>query len=439
MISFSRLTAGLRLALLATLAVAAALLVLACSKNTTEPVLGEKYIESQTGLTVIDTFSVRLSTVILDTFVTSGTGSMLVGSSEDDRFGRISSSAYFQLGIPSAYDVETEDVYDSLRLVLAYNHYASGDTTVSQKFDVHQLSEKIDLQEEQINTSTVSFAWDPAAIGSILYTPRPNRNPDTLVIPISDEIGQALFSRMQNASPDLKDVSHFLDYFHGLVLLPDPAYPGAIVGFSGIANGARLLLYSSRGGEVHETIVNQFGLYNATTQFNSIRHDFSPTPFASLTEQRHALPSSLTGGCAYLKGGIGVVIRADFPTLGELLLRERGKLVEARLELAPQKNSYKEFVLPSQLILQPAGKYNRISSTQLAASTLKVDEFYNEETYYTFNITDYLTSELADSWVDPDRGLIISQPTSLLKSRLDRLAIDAGNKRTRLKLYYLSY
>ena len=40
------------MALLTLLAVAAALFVLACSKNTTEPVLGEKYIESQTGLTV---------------------------------------------------------------------------------------------------------------------------------------------------------------------------------------------------------------------------------------------------------------------------------------------------------------------------------------------------------------------------------------------------
>jgi len=436
---FPRLAAGMRIALFSLLLVTAALFVLACSKNTTEPVLGQKYIESQTGLTVIDTFSVRLSTVILDTFITSGTGSMLVGISEDDRFGKISSTAFMQLGIPASYNVKADDVYDSLRLVLTYDQYATGDTTASQKINVYQLREKINLQDEQINTGTVALDYDPVSIGTLIYSPRPHCIPDTLVIPISDAIGQALFSRMQENAADLSDDSHFIEYFHGLMLQPDEAYPGAIVGFTASSAKAGLRLYASRSGLEREKIVNTFSLYDVSAQFNSIRHDFAATPFASLTEQRHALASSLTGGCSYIKGGIGVVIRVDFPTLSELLLRERGKLVEAKLMLAPQKNSYKEFELPSPLILQQADKLNRISATQITTGMLTVDEFYNEETYYTFNLTDYLTRELADSWIDPDKGLIVSLSSSTLKSRLDRLVIDAGNKRTRLKLYYLSY
>ncbi|HNW60335.1 MAG TPA: DUF4270 family protein [bacterium] len=439
MISYPRLAAGMRIALFSLLLVTTALFVLACSKNTTEPALGEKYIESQAGLTVIDTFTVSLSTVILDTFVNSGTGSMLVGISQDDRFGKISSTSCLQLGIPASYDVEADDVYDSLRLVLTYNEYVTGDTTVSQKINVHQLREKIDLQDEQINTSTVALDYDPEPIGTLIYSPRPHRTPDTLVIPISDAIGQALFSRMQEDAADLADVSHFIDYFHGLMLRPDEAYPGAIVGFSAGTTTVSLRLYASRGGIEHEKIVNSFNLYNVNAQFNSIQHDFTATPFTALTEQRHALPATLTEGKAFLKGGIGVVMRVDFPTLGELLLRERGKLVEAKLMLAPEKNSYREFELPTQLILQQADKLNRISASQIAAGTLSVDEFYDEETYYTFNITDYLNNELADSWVDPEKGLVVSMAATTLKSRLDRLIIDAGNKHTRLKIYYLSY
>ena len=84
----------------------------ACDKNPAKFTLGEEYIESQTDLTLIDTFSVSLSTVILDTVITSGTGSMLIGSYRDDIFGKITSHSYFQIGIPDSFDVEDDDIYD---------------------------------------------------------------------------------------------------------------------------------------------------------------------------------------------------------------------------------------------------------------------------------------------------------------------------------------
>ena len=93
----------------------------ACQKNPAEFTLGEEFIESQTELALIDTFSVSLSTVILDTVVTSGTGNLLIGNYRDEVFGKITSHGYFQIGIPSAMSVENDDVYDSLKLIIKYN------------------------------------------------------------------------------------------------------------------------------------------------------------------------------------------------------------------------------------------------------------------------------------------------------------------------------
>ena len=70
------------------------LLFNACDENPQQFTLGEEFIESQTQLNVIDTFSVKLSTVIYDTIITSGTENILVGNYQDDVFGKIISNSY---------------------------------------------------------------------------------------------------------------------------------------------------------------------------------------------------------------------------------------------------------------------------------------------------------------------------------------------------------
>ncbi len=90
------------------------LFLVKCNDKPDELTLGEEYIESGTNLNLIDTFSVSLSTVIIDTIVTSGTDRMLVGNFNDNIFGKISSKSYFQIGIPDSSDVEEDEIYDSL-------------------------------------------------------------------------------------------------------------------------------------------------------------------------------------------------------------------------------------------------------------------------------------------------------------------------------------
>ena len=107
-----------------------------CKENPGEFTLGEEFIESQTYITLIDTFSANLSTVILDTVITSGTESMLIGNYRDNVFGKITSHSYFQIGIPDSlelYDVQNDDIYDSLNLIIRYNNYFFGDTTRLQR------------------------------------------------------------------------------------------------------------------------------------------------------------------------------------------------------------------------------------------------------------------------------------------------------------------
>jgi hypothetical protein len=252
-----------------------------CSESPGEHTLGEDFVESQTDIALIDTFSVELSTVILDTVVTSGTGNLLVGTYQDDIVGKITSHSYFQIGSPDSLDdigVRDDDEYDSLSLIIRYNNYSFGDTTQMQRIMVHQLNENIEFVREDIITGKTSFSYGFDPIGSVLYTPVPNSSIDTLEIRISDRVGLDLFAKLRDNSETVSNSESFINYFHGLVLVPDDMYGGVIVGFSATENDVRLILHTSRTRETAE----------------KIRYTF----------QRNELSENEIGGLAFLQGGI---------------------------------------------------------------------------------------------------------------------------------------
>ena len=408
-----------------------------CNENPDEFTLGEEFIESRTSFNLIDTFSVNLSTVILDTINTAGTGKIQVGNYDDHTFGKISSSSYFQIGSPESYDVEPDDRYDSLNLVLRYNNDSFGDTNKVQKIIVYQLEENIELADNGNINSHTTYNYNHDPLGAKIYTPKPNSSDDTLFIKISDDIGLDLFSKLKDNSNIVANNESFINYFHGLVLKGDDNYTGAIIGFN--AYDVNLILYSTRVAETSETIKNQFALSDSSKQFNNIAHDFTSADLNSLVEQRSELPASEIGGLSYLQGGTGLVIRVDFPSIREILLYNRGKVTDAKLYLAPLKNSYNDFELPSQLLIYETDNLNRINGYALSSSVLTKDELYNEETYYTFDVTEYLNEELSDYYIDPGDGLIITLPFSELSSGFNRMVADSQNQRLKLKIYYLTY
>jgi hypothetical protein len=438
----NRLADGPQIILLLLTIFITSLFVCACNEKAKKFPLGGEFIESQTDIYLIDTLSVSLSTIILDTVHTSGTGSLLIGNYRDDICGKISSRSYFQVGIPEDYDVNEGDLFDSLKLVIRYNKYFFGDTTRSQKISVHRLTENIESDDNHIITSVTFFNYDPLPIGSIFYTPTPNIETDTLFIKISDDIGLDLFEKLKDDSEILSNNESFINYFHGLALVADDAYDGAIIGF--LANkeeDLKLILYTSRKDLTVRKINYEFKLVDPTKAFNHISHDFTSTQLNTLVEQKTKLSSLQTGGLSFLQGGIGLAIRVDFPSLNELLLLDRGKILKAQLSISPLKNSYNDRDLPYKLIMYELGKRNGTLGMQdeVSSSTPTIDRLYNEETAYLFDITTYLINKLADSYADPDKNLLITLPSNYQQSTFCRLIVDAQNKNTKLKIYYLNY
>lgn len=433
-----------RFLLLIFLSVVGVLLLSQCEESIEKFAFGEKYIDSQTSINLIDTFAVEFSTVLLDTVESSGNGYALVGSYEDDVFGKISSNSYFQLGAPDVFYADTiqEDSYDSLTLILEYSGYFFGDSLEYQTLEVHQLLENIEVDDDDDTTFTTktTFEYDPNPIGSITYLPRPNSDPDTINIALDDAFGHELYELMKNDTSIFDDDDDFVDYFHGLVLTADNGM--GIVGFDASSTDLRMVLYTTSNHDNKEKKLKYtFPLYNDDMQFNNIESDLSATSLASLSEQMTALPSEDTDGLAYLQGGTGLAIRVDIPSLENLLLLDIDVIQKVELIFSPLPGTYTDFALPPTLLLYECGEDNYVtSSSEVAQSELSViDYLLHENTTYTFDITDYVAYYFSNSYFDPDVALLMKPASYYLNSTFYRLVTDNPQTEAKLKIYFLSY
>lgn len=412
-----------------------------CEDSIEKFAFGEKYIDSQTSINLLDTFSVDFSTVLLDTVESAGNGDILIGKFEDNIFGKIVSNSYFQIGAPNEFDADTiqDDVYESLELIIHYNGYFYGDSTIEQTFSVHQLLENIDLDDDSTITTNTKLQYNPVPLGTLTYLPKPNKEPDSLIIKLDDYFGEELFSLMKSDTAIFSDDDDFVDYFHGLVLVADNGQ--GIVGFNASSSDVRIVIQtSSRHSDEEKELKYIFPLYSQSLQFNNIVSDRSATNLASLFEQKTALPNENTDNSAFLQGGTGLAIRVDFPSIQNLLLLNIDVIQKVELTFAPLAGTYEDFDLPPTLLLYECDENNDIlNSTEVSQSDLTIDELYNETTAYTFDITDYIAYYFSTSYFNPDYSLLMTLPSYYQASTFYRLITDNPKTDAKLKIYYLSY
>ena len=66
-----------------------------------------------------------------------------------------------------------------------------------------------------------------------------------------------------------------------------------------------------------------------------------------MISQKDELSGDQIGGLAFLQGGIGLTLKVTFPTLSELLLFDRGTIMNASFSLSLLNNSFTQEDLPT--------------------------------------------------------------------------------------------
>lgn len=359
---------------------------------------GENLVSSVFRNITIDTCTVVVTAVKIDSLETSGKNVALAGQYRHPTWGEITSSVFTPYSRPNySTDVDEIVTFDSLKLRLIYTGKFVGDTSAIQQFSIHELSERITLNDNGYlyNHSTVLYEPEPLAVFS--FRPRPQTD-DTLDIRLSDELGENLLARF-HARDEAVSGEWFEDFFKGLTILPDPGVSQSLLYFQVGDSALAMTLHYHIADEFSSTKELLF-TPESDRQFNHIDHDQSGSALESYTTE---IRSDSLGNRGFIFCGIGWYSRLEFPYLNNIMQHgEQVEIQSAYLQIYPELNSYSDLnVLPDSIYLYIADENNVVTDAvtdylgdELQNATLTKDDIFPENTCYIFDISQFLKEEL---------------------------------------------
>jgi hypothetical protein len=418
------------------------LLIGSCTK-TNEFTIGKDFVESRTRLQVIDTFRVDLSTVLLDSVITSSSKIAYVGRYEDTIFGSIKCESYFDLAYESFAEIDAKAIYDSSAFILQYTDNNFGDTTSLMSIGIHRLTENIVPYDKSYLFNTSKFAYEPLAIGSVSFYPQPHSS-DTAVSVRVNAFGAELYNLIKDKDEKVSTEGWFKDYIKGFVLTSGTTDNKALIGFNAGQEYLVLKIYYHINKEEPEKKEITIKLGEAAHQFNNVKFDFTNTPLYNIKMEGNEVPSTETGNLVFMQGMIGLFPKLKFSSLESILASENWKILKAELIVEPVPHSYEVFSLPDSLYIFKSDKENKRSTLYNSESKPMIaffesDYYLHENNRYTYDITSFINHELSDAYINSYDGLMIGLNDAKLSSSFERLLVEGKHPPVKLRLYYLSY
>jgi len=421
-----------------------------CSYDSNDLDMGQDLLQIESKVILVDTFSVNLSTIKLDSVPTSDVGEAMVGKYSNEHTGSLEMLHYFNVNMASgiskinyndSYSSKT-DIFDSLTIRLNYSHYYAGDTIPPFELSLYRMNTELDYIDNGSSSDYIynisSFPYDPTPLGSIkVYYPKPIQK-DTLEFRIDDSIGKKIIEMETENSTILESNSTFRKYMKGFVLKAS-SNNSAVLGFT--KDSIRLKLYTHRLGLVKNE--REYEFFPAIS-YNQAIADRSGTLFNGLSEQRNKISSNATDTLTYIQGSSGIVTRIDFPTMDRSFF-DNMSLFKAQLLLYIPKAGVSGIdydKLPSSLTLYATTVSNNLSTSTSIDATLISNEKYNEGAFYLADITSWLSNELFYNTFNSDNGLILTFPFSTLQKEADTVLLNGHDNKEytpKLNLFYLKY
>ncbi|WP_333850361.1 DUF4270 family protein [Epilithonimonas sp.] len=436
------------------------LFICSCERESNTYEVGNSLVSAQTKVALIDTLTIKMSTIMKDSVVTSGKSAMLVGNIKDNTFGKVTSASLFEL-TPSSYSLATTTnvVFDSIVMYLTNNDFYYGDTLKTFKLDVHPMESRIKLNNGYLYNKS-NFKYSSTSIGSAEFLPRPNTDSSFVKIKLDQAYGQNLFNLLK--SKDANSQEYFLNFYKGLALVPS-SDNNAMLRFGinssyqvqiskttkeKVSNIVRLYYHTASVNGTEEVKYTLDINPSTSYSYNKIQSDFSGSELANLSPT-NPIESKNLGNKTYLMAGIGVYTKVEIPYLKSLKsLYTNYKIISANLSLSPVAGYYsKDFYNPSPLYYYLGDKKNNISSTFLQTDgtteiqvSLSDESEFQSDYGYSFDMLSYVNTILSET-SDSNYNVLI-YPSSYQDVLSGKVVFGSQKNSTnpaKLKLYMLGY
>ena len=399
-------------------------------------------------ISYLDSMSLKVSTVLQDSLVTSNTKRLLVGYEQDEKLGTITSQGVFQLGINSSLTLDKNNTeYVALRLNLKKDGYSFYDTTKSQTISVYQLTQGLgSYTGRYYNASKFSIDRSAPPLGSITFLPRPKHIADSLEIPLSDDMGRQLMTMAQTSDTRLATNLAFVRFFKGLALIPDTLTSRGFIGFQApdpsrpsVIPSEMRLYYKDRSTTPVTVKYIRFTI-GSNAYFSHVRSWRNATQLNSLKKANQSVSSTVTDHEGYFQCGTGLAMRVEMPYLNTLRENDPSFLsTRAVLELRPIRSSYVTDPLPPVLVMYIVDAQNNLLSGTPFPIRLVKDVEYGRNTVYQGDVTTFVNSQIPNI-INTHIALLILLDDSQFRSTVNRLYLgDQHNTYgMKLRLFYLT-
>jgi hypothetical protein len=407
---------------------------------------GQNFVDSNSGVVLIDTMKIVASTVRLDSIVTSKLSRLLVGGYSGVYTGTVTANPHFQINSSSFSLTETDLVYDSLVLCMNYDGYFIGDTTKLMTLNVKQITEDLILNTDGYLYNNSSFQLDDKTLAEVKFYPCP-RSTDELYLHLSDTIGLDLFNKILADNDTILNSSYFLEYFKGMALVSQEGQNQAAVGFVHDSVSVKLYYHELvKSVDSKEKTYLKFPVTTSDVWFNQILHNTAGTLLGPIITKKNELQSSLTSDQTMIQGGTAVYTKIGIPGID--YLKGYGKnvaFIAANMQFTPVKGTYSDLnPLPDSLSVYIVDHKNMISSqfSNTAGNiyaTKVVPANIDQLPYYTIDVSQFFDTELADL-TSSDHSLMIGTVASGVGQSINPVVLIATDaKKDNVKLNVFCY
>jgi hypothetical protein len=444
-----------------------AILSVSCSVSSVEDfVVGENFMKDQTGIAMLDTFTLNASTVMFDSIITNSPSRLLIGSNYNRFTGYKSSNAFMEMKFDDDIDY-TDFVFDSLCLVMYYDTHYFGDTTVAQTFTVHQLQEEMELNNDNYLYSTSSFAYNNTPLGSITLKPRPTTHKKTnkINIRLDDKLGQRFADMIMNSKrrDTITSQSKFKNFFNGIVIKTQPNIAGATFGIRTSDSGStdngtkaedietkpefRLYYHLRPNPDNLKDLYYKFSFYSDGIYFNQISGNNTGSLIEGIEQSDNEKSSTLTENTLIVQSGVQIFSKFKIPYIENLLmLGENTAYIGATLTLYPVKGTYNTVDdLPDSLYVYSANRKNKLSGQITIPGTsdgvyarLTTSSDIEKTVSYIMDVSTFIDNELKSD-IQTNLSLMIGYGSTKAKQSADHVMLGApgsGRYSPKLNVYY---
>lgn len=427
-------------------------LIIMSSCENTDNGLGNELTQPSAYTTLIDTCTVSLTTIKIDSLQTSGKGIVIAGALSNENIGKIALKNYLSFNYPSYYEARKYETtplkFDSITYEMYYSGAYTGDTTTLQTLQLHNLTAQLVLPESGSFYNTSSVPYDDNILAEKSFTPFPNRG-EAVSIRLPDELGQDILDKISTGSDEFSSTEKFNQYLPGIAITSSQTDENAIFNYLANDSSAVIKIYY-HFIEEHKEEMELAITAQTSTGFYAVDHDYSSTPYKDLTTGYEGIKAKNTGNQSFLLGLIGIYTRIEIPYLSSLLeISRAGSVQQATLTIRPVIHTYNEHnPLPEQLELYIADDTNSTVDaittnygSDMQTGNLTIDEDFMVDTYYVFTITDFIRSQMDAIGINKQK-LHLTLPDSDMNGSLKSLILGNSQHSTepiKLQIIYNIY